>query len=60
MLPHTYLRDPLGTFQLERHDFTRAGAAIAGLGLPTVIIQEGGYAVDAIGANVATFLAKLG
>jgi acetoin utilization deacetylase AcuC-like enzyme len=29
---------------------------IASLGLSTVIVMEGGYAVDALGANVASFL----
>ena len=29
---------------------------IASLGLPTLIVMEGGYAVDALGANVAGFL----
>ena len=29
---------------------------IAALGLPTLILMEGGYAVDALGANVASFL----
>jgi acetoin utilization deacetylase AcuC-like enzyme len=30
---------------------------IRDLGLPTVVTQEGGYAVEAIGVNVAGFLA---
>ena len=29
---------------------------IAALGLPTVVVMEGGYAVEALGANVAGFL----
>jgi acetoin utilization deacetylase AcuC-like enzyme len=29
---------------------------IAALGLPTVVVMEGGYAIDALGANVVTFL----
>jgi acetoin utilization deacetylase AcuC-like enzyme len=29
---------------------------IASLRLPTVILMEGGYAVEALGANVAEFL----
>ena len=32
------------------------GAAIAALDLPTLVVMEGGYAVDALGANVAAFL----
>ncbi|HWK43075.1 MAG TPA: hypothetical protein VNT30_00035 [Stellaceae bacterium] len=33
------------------------GARIGALGLPTVLIQEGGYAVDALGRNLSSFLA---
>ena len=29
---------------------------MAALGVPTVILMEGGYAVEALGANVAEFL----
>jgi len=29
---------------------------IAALGFPTVVVMEGGYAVEALGANVAGFL----
>jgi acetoin utilization deacetylase AcuC-like enzyme len=32
------------------------GAAIATLELPSVVLQEGGYAVDALGANAVAFL----
>jgi acetoin utilization deacetylase AcuC-like enzyme len=32
------------------------GRRIAALGLPTLIVMEGGYAVDALGANVGEFL----
>ena len=52
----TYADDPLGTFDLRTADFTTAGATIAELGLPTVVVQEGGYAVEEIGHNVAAFL----
>lgn len=52
----TYEHDPLGTFSLQRHDFSQAATAIGACALPTVVVQEGGYAVDHIGANVATFL----
>ena len=53
-----YEHDPLGTFALSTPDFTRAGERIRSLGLATVIVQEGGYAVEALGANVAAFLAS--
>jgi acetoin utilization deacetylase AcuC-like enzyme len=32
------------------------GRRIASLGVPTLIVMEGGYAVEALGANVASFL----
>ena len=35
----------------------RCGARLAALGLPTVLVMEGGYALEAIGANVAATLA---
>ena len=39
---------------------TCGGALVAELGLPTVVIQEGGYDVSALGANVQSWLAGLG
>ena len=35
------------------------GARLADLGLPTLVVLEGGYAVDAIGTNVAGVLRGL-
>ncbi len=52
----TYENDPLGTFGLTTENFAAVGAQIASVGLPTVILQEGGYAVSNIGENVASFL----
>ncbi len=48
--------DPLGQFRLERDDFTRTAVAIRAAGLPTVIVQEGGYDLDRIGGDVVAFL----
>ena len=36
-----------------------AGSLIGALQLPTLLVQEGGYAVDALGANVRAFLQGL-
>ena len=44
------------TFQLVADDFTRMGAAIGALGLPTVLVQEGGYDLGVIGRNVVNVL----
>lgn len=56
----TYALDPLGTFGLATTDFTRAAERIRALDLPTVIVQEGGYAVDDLGTNVVAFLTGFG
>ncbi len=52
----TFVDDPLGTFTIRTSDYTKIAQRIASLKLPTVIVQEGGYAVEAIGENVAAFL----
>jgi acetoin utilization deacetylase AcuC-like enzyme len=52
----TYAADPISHFQLETNDYTSMARRIAALGLPTLIVMEGGYAIDALGANVAAFL----
>jgi acetoin utilization deacetylase AcuC-like enzyme len=51
--------DPLGLFDLRRADFTTMGRLVAALGLPTVVVQEGGYGLERIGGDVAAFLAPL-
>lgn len=48
--------DPLGALKVTTAGFGAIGQRIAGLGLPTVLIQEGGYLSDALGANLAGFL----
>ena len=52
----TYAGDPISYFEIETDDYPVLAARIASLGLPTAIIMEGGYAVDALGRNVAAFL----
>jgi acetoin utilization deacetylase AcuC-like enzyme len=52
----TYAGDPISGFALETGDFALLGRDVAGSGLPTAVLMEGGYAVDALGANVASFL----
>jgi acetoin utilization deacetylase AcuC-like enzyme len=52
----TFVDDPLGTFQLTTSDFTKMAQRIESTGVAMTIVQEGGYAVEAIGANVAAFL----
>ncbi len=48
--------DPLGGFRLTTAGFSRVAARIGGLGLPTVIIQEGGYLHRSLGPTLQAFL----
>ena len=52
-----YAGDPISTFTLDSDDFLRLGARIAKIGLPTVLVLEGGYAVEHLGVNAANVLA---
>jgi acetoin utilization deacetylase AcuC-like enzyme len=53
----TYVNDPISSFQLASPDFTTYGSMIGGLGVPTLFVLEGGYAVEEIGINVVNVLA---
>jgi len=48
--------DPFGGLSVTTPGFSRIGEAIAKLGLPTVIVQEGGYLCDALSDNLTAFL----
>jgi acetoin utilization deacetylase AcuC-like enzyme len=48
--------DPIGVLKLEAEDFARCGAQARALGLPTLIVQEGGYALGVIGDCLGAFL----
>jgi acetoin utilization deacetylase AcuC-like enzyme len=52
----TFAGDPISSFELDTPDYARMAARIDEMGLPALIIMEGGYAVDKLGANVASFL----
>lgn len=52
----TFEGDPISQFKLKTADYPPLARRIAALGLPTVVVMEGGYAVDALGDNVAAFL----
>ena len=52
----TFASDPISAFKLEGRHYPLMGSLLAALGLPTVLVQEGGYAVAEIGANVAGVL----
>jgi len=48
--------DPLARLAVTTEGFRRIGEAAAGLGLPTVIVQEGGYLAPELGVNLAATL----
>ncbi|WP_237479742.1 histone deacetylase family protein [Lichenibacterium dinghuense] len=48
--------DPIGVLKLDAADFHAVGRRLAALGLPTLVVQEGGYALDAIGPCLDAFL----
>ncbi len=48
--------DPFKGLAITTEGFGRIGAAVKSLGLPTVLVQEGGYLSDDLGANLAAFL----
>ncbi|RWC60544.1 histone deacetylase family protein [Mesorhizobium sp.] len=52
--------DPFGGLSVTTPGFSRIGETIAKLGLPTVIVQEGGYLCDELGDNLTAFLTAFG
>jgi len=52
--------EPLNALSVTADGFARAGDAIARLGDPVAIIQEGGYALDWIGPLLVRFLSGFG
>ena len=55
----TFAGDPISTFRLKTDDFRLLGERIARCNAPTVVVLEGGYAVDALGRNVVNTLMGL-
>jgi acetoin utilization deacetylase AcuC-like enzyme len=55
----TAKRDPTGTWTLQRADFDQNGERIGALGLPTLVVQEGGYRTVTLGANARAFFTGL-
>jgi acetoin utilization deacetylase AcuC-like enzyme len=52
----TFKDDPISQFKLDSPDYLSMGQRIAGLGLPTLFVMEGGYAVAEIGINAVNVL----
>jgi acetoin utilization deacetylase AcuC-like enzyme len=55
----TFERDPIGDLALRTSDYRDIGRMVAGLGMPVIALQEGGYAVDALGDNAVALLTGL-
>ncbi len=47
--------DPTGTWNLAAKDFRVNGEVIGSLGLPTIVVQEGGYRTRTLGKNALAF-----
>lgn len=52
--------DPIGRFDLSTAYYARMAGAISSLGLPTVLIQEGGYNTAMLGQVAKTFVEGFG
>jgi acetoin utilization deacetylase AcuC-like enzyme len=55
----TFWNDPISDLALTAAGYTRCGRLLAELAVPTVVLQEGGYDIDAIGPNVHAWLIGL-
>jgi acetoin utilization deacetylase AcuC-like enzyme len=53
----TYRLDPLGGFDIDTEDYTLIASQIRGrVGMPALILLEGGYVLDDLGKNLLAFL----
>jgi acetoin utilization deacetylase AcuC-like enzyme len=52
----TFTGDPTTYFEITTADFQTMGKTIGTLGLPTLIVLEGGYSTEWIGQNTVNFL----
>jgi acetoin utilization deacetylase AcuC-like enzyme len=52
----TFEDDPISFFKLKSDDFIDMGKTIASLGISTLFVMEGGYAVQEIGTNTVNVL----
>lgn len=51
-----YQHDPLAWLAISTEGFGRIARQLAGLGLPTVLVQEGGYMCEDLAMNLQSFL----
>ncbi len=52
----TFEQDPISDLALTTDSFEACGRLVADMGLPMVVLQEGGYADDHLGENVSRWL----
>jgi acetoin utilization deacetylase AcuC-like enzyme len=52
----TYKDDPISVLKVDLDAYRRVGELVGALKLPTVVVQEGGYMVDAIGPALDRFV----
>jgi len=55
----THEKDPMGFFKLTTSYYQELGLQIKKLELPTLVVQEGGYAANILGDNVVSLLKGL-
>ena len=55
----TFVTDPICDLAVTTDGMRRCGAAVRALGLPAVVLQEGGYDVEALGRNARAWLRGL-
>jgi acetoin utilization deacetylase AcuC-like enzyme len=55
----TFDGDPIADLALQTADYEVIGGIIGSLDRPTIVLQEGGYALEALGANAVSFLRGL-
>ena len=52
----TFAGDPISGFRLQSEDYLRLGERLRAVGLPTLLVFEGGYAVREVGVNAVNVL----
>jgi len=55
----TFKDDPISVLKLDMDAYEEIGRRVGALALPTVVVQEGGYLVDAIGEGLTRCLGAL-
>lgn len=56
----TFRDDPISVLKIDFDAYRAIGARVRALGLPLVVVQEGGYMVEALGPGLSALLEGLG